>query len=353
MGKIPKIIHRAWFQKEGGKIPSKVEHCYNSYLKYAPDYEIRTWSEKNFDINISNFTKQTYVTCRYGVLTDYIRLWSLYNYGGIYLDADVEILKPIDSLLDNKLFFGWEHEGYKPRFLGTAIIGAEPHNEIIKELLDFYDKKYNFIKENGELNILQSNSLWPDIIKDKYQSFGHQFELNNLNIYPQNLLYPHGDKEITENSLTIHRYMSSWVKFYSLIIPVVEDNPEKLLNCLKSIEKIKMDKQYWTAVIVNDENYKNVQSIIKEYEKKEPFVIFNPKSNSMVEKVKEGVKHSGAYHKILCPSTHIVTPEIMDDYSFSVHCTKYDLSKYDINDFDGIFKEKYYCNNKIVISSQN
>ena len=101
---IPKKIHLCWFGN--GKMDETVQNCIKSWKEKLPDYEIKIWNEENFDINISKYTKDAYKAEKWAFVSDYVRLWVLYNEGGIYLDSDVEIIKSLDELLYNKVFWG-------------------------------------------------------------------------------------------------------------------------------------------------------------------------------------------------------------------------------------------------------
>ena len=95
---IPKIIHYCWFGKN--PLPPLVEKCIASWKLYCPDYEIICWNEERYDIHQCEFTEQAYQAGKWAFVADYVRLDVLVKYGGIYLDTDVELLKPIDYLLD-------------------------------------------------------------------------------------------------------------------------------------------------------------------------------------------------------------------------------------------------------------
>ena len=89
--KIPKIIHYCWFGK--GKKSELIEKCIASWKKYLPDYKIIEWNESNFDINSNIYCKEAYENKKYAFVSDYVRLYAVYNYGGIYFDTDLEVLK--------------------------------------------------------------------------------------------------------------------------------------------------------------------------------------------------------------------------------------------------------------------
>ena len=103
---IPKIIHYCWFG--GNELPENMRRCMESWKKYCPDYEIRRWDESNYDFNRISYSSEAYQVQKWGFVTDAIRLDVVYRYGGIYLDTDVELLKPLDDLLEHSAFFGFE-----------------------------------------------------------------------------------------------------------------------------------------------------------------------------------------------------------------------------------------------------
>ena len=103
---IPKKIHYIWFGK--GEKNERIKTCIESWKKYLPDYEIIEWTEDNFDININDFAKLAYDNKKWAYVSDVARLWILYNEGGIYMDTDVELYKPLDEFLNEEGFIGFE-----------------------------------------------------------------------------------------------------------------------------------------------------------------------------------------------------------------------------------------------------
>ena len=101
---IPKKIHYCWFGR--GQMPELAIKCLASWKKNLPDYEVIEWNEDNFDINSNRYVKEAYESKKYAFVTDYVRLYVLYNHGGIYMDTDVEVLKPLDVFLVNRAFTG-------------------------------------------------------------------------------------------------------------------------------------------------------------------------------------------------------------------------------------------------------
>lgn len=173
---IPKVIHYIWLGRNKKDRASQI--CINSWKAKLKDYEIIEWNEDNLPLDIIAKNNRFFASCMkhklWAFMSDYLRLWILYHEGGIYMDTDVQVIKPFDDLLTNHMFLGYEMNNY----IGTGIIGAEKNNPLIKELLDFYSEKIwkvdyynnpmifsNVLKEHSDLNkfctILDKNMLSP------------------------------------------------------------------------------------------------------------------------------------------------------------------------------------------------
>lgn len=96
---IPKIIHYYWFG--GNPLPESAKKCIAYWRKFLPDYEIKEWNESNFDVNKISYTKEAELAKNYAYVSDYARMWNLYNYGGLYFDTDVEVIKSLDDIICN------------------------------------------------------------------------------------------------------------------------------------------------------------------------------------------------------------------------------------------------------------
>ena len=143
---IPKIIHYCWLSAD--PYPPLIQECIDSWYKFLPDYEFKLWNRINFDINSVPWVKQAYDSKKYAFAADFIRLYALYNEGGIYLDSDVVVYKSFNDLLNLPYFIGQDFLGaFEP-----AIIGSEPHNPWLKKIMDYYMDR-DFINLSGNLNI--------------------------------------------------------------------------------------------------------------------------------------------------------------------------------------------------------
>ena len=133
---IPKKIHYCWFG--GNSLSSEVRECIASWRQFCPDYEIIEWNEKNFDVDCIRYTADAYRDRRWAYVTDYARLKIVYEQGGIYLDTDVELLRPLDPLLENKVYFGMQRAGEVATGLG---FGAEAGAELLRRLMAGYESR--------------------------------------------------------------------------------------------------------------------------------------------------------------------------------------------------------------------
>lgn len=184
---IPRIIHLIWFG--GNPYSPIVQRCVDSWKKYCPQYEIRVWDEKNFDVECNVFVKEAYENKMWAFVSDYVRLYALYHFGGIHIDADVEILRDFDAILEN------EHvvTGYSTdKWIPSGFWAAEKQNEWIKELLDYYDGRH-FVKNDGSFDTKYNNAIITDISRKKFGfNSGDEFiKSGNVRLYPQHYFSPY------------------------------------------------------------------------------------------------------------------------------------------------------------------
>jgi lipopolysaccharide biosynthesis glycosyltransferase/GT2 family glycosyltransferase len=200
--KIPKRIFYCWF---GGKEkPPVVQRCINSWKTHMPTWEIIELNESNFDINSNPYVKNAYQTKRYAFVTDYVRLWALYNYGGVYMDSDVEVLKPLDCFMQHRAFTGHETED----LCVTATMGAEAGHPWIKYLLSYYDDAT--FKQVPNTNIITEMSL-PLVEK---QEDGFRYLKDGVVIYPVETFCSYDHIKLqptpTANSYAVHLFAGTW-----------------------------------------------------------------------------------------------------------------------------------------------
>ena len=206
---IPKVIHYCWFGR--GKMPKLANKCIESWKKYLPEYEIMEWNEDTFDINMNTYVKEAYENKKFAFVTDYVRLYAMYNYGGIYMDTDVEVLKPLDQFLNNEAFSGFESS----QFIPTGIMASEKGFLLYKEFLDYYTDRH-FIKPDGSQD-MTTNVVIMTTIADKHGLVhnGQKQVIDGWALYPSDYFCPLNDAtgklEMTENTATIHWFAKSWL----------------------------------------------------------------------------------------------------------------------------------------------
>ncbi|MBS2969658.1 glycosyl transferase [Metabacillus sp. KIGAM252] len=207
---IPRIVHYCWFGK--GEKPKIVQKCIKSWEKQLEGYTFIEWNENNFDINSHLFVKEAYASKKYAFVSDYVRLAALYEHGGIYMDTDVEVLKPIDPLLEYEAFTGFE-DG---TFLQSGTMGFTKEHILIKYFLSYYDGK-RFINHDGSLNMKTNTSIMTNQCKEfgLIQNGKHQVLNNGVTVFPRTYFSPYdyinGESFINEESYTIHHYAQTWL----------------------------------------------------------------------------------------------------------------------------------------------
>ena len=208
---IPKIIHYCWFGRN--PLPPLAQNCIESWKKYLPDYEIKEWNEDNFDINITQYTKEAYEAKKYAFVSDYARFWILYNYGGIYFDTDVEVIAPLSDIIQKGAFMGIESDEETTVNPGLGI-GAFPHMEFYKEILEKY-QSLSFINHDNTLNLKTIVEYTTETLNLYGLSSTTDVQhINDIFIYPSEYFCPisikDGKLRKTSNTKTIHHFAQSW-----------------------------------------------------------------------------------------------------------------------------------------------
>lgn len=246
---IPKIIHFCWFG--GNPLPPLALECIASWRKYLPEYEIWQWSEgpldenetavayenenlkadriMTFDVNSIPYTAEAYRQRKYAFVSDYCRFVAMYEYGGIYFDTDVEVIKPMHDIIAKGNFMGFEVDPdgentpgkYAPRYCFDVALGLgfgmEKEHPFMKRMLDYY--------QNLRFEIPPADITWYKTIvaytTEMLCSMGLENvkgiqKVEDITIYPREYFAPidviTGRLHITNNTHTIHRYMGSWNK---------------------------------------------------------------------------------------------------------------------------------------------
>jgi Mannosyltransferase OCH1 and related enzymes len=197
-------------------IPTQDQKYIDGWKRLCPDYEFKLWNEKNYDVTKNEYMYQAYLHKKWGFVPDYLRLDIIYQYGGIYLDTDVELVKPFDELLDNEGFAGFE-KGYDNNInlaLGLGL-GSVPHNRIIKAMLDDYSDR-KFLRDDGTLDLTPSPQIQTQVlIKHGLELADCKQNIDSFTVYPSEYFCPMnyytGEIELTLNTVSIHHYHASWV----------------------------------------------------------------------------------------------------------------------------------------------
>ena len=170
--------------------------------KLLEGYEVIEWNENNFDIDSHPFVKAAYKAKKWAYVSDYIRAYVIYKYGGIYLDTDILVLDNFDRFLNNRAFVGFEN----PQYPFTAVFGAEPGHPLVKDMIEYYDRldeyKFDFEKNN-------TISVSDLLIKKYHCKVGNKFQIldEDIAVYPDTVLC-----NPSENSISIHVFTGTWLE---------------------------------------------------------------------------------------------------------------------------------------------
>lgn len=197
---IPKKIHYVWVG--GNEKNNTIKQCMKTWGKHLEGYEVIEWNENNFDIDSHPFVKAAYKAKKWAYVSDYIRAYVIYKYGGIYLDTDILVLDNFDRFLNNRAFVGFEN----PQYPFTAVFGAEPGHPLVKDMIEYYDRldeyKFDFEKNN-------TISVSDLLIKKYHCKVENKFQIldEDIAVYPDTVLC-----NPSENSISIHVFTGTWLE---------------------------------------------------------------------------------------------------------------------------------------------
>lgn len=221
---IPKKIHYCWLS--GDPFPDLIANCRKTWQEKLAGYELVLWDINHPEIAGNNWVRQAFESKKYAFAADYIRLYAIYHHGGIYLDTDVEVVKPFDDLLHKKYIIGSEGEG----IIEAGVIAAEKGQPWVKDCLDYYDGR-SFVKADGTLDtwtlpriMMQQIGINREIVElDKPSFLAAEDDPSKLWMLPKDFFcaknHGTGVIERTANTYCVHHFAMSWISKSDTFLP--------------------------------------------------------------------------------------------------------------------------------------
>ncbi len=230
MEKIPHIIHYCWF---GPKKPPRVERFIADWKKKLPDYTFMEWNEENTDISGCVYAREALSAGKYAFVSDYVRVKRLVEYGGVYMDTDVKIIRRFDEFLQGA---GAVLSMERPGCLSTAFMAAAPGQALFAEFLASYEERH-FIKSDGTEDLTTINdALTALFVRQGLIGRARETEVlpGNVYIYPPEYFsafdMDYWNPEVTENTRVLHCAASSWHSPKYRIKGFIYDNMYRVLG---------------------------------------------------------------------------------------------------------------------------
>ncbi|MCD8237553.1 MAG: glycosyl transferase [Prevotellaceae bacterium] len=230
---IPKIIHYCWFGRNPK--PKEVLDYIETWKKHNPDYEIKEWNEDNFDIHCCKYVWEAYNVKKFAFVSDYARLYALYTEGGIYLDTDVEVRKSFDVHLGHKTMLGWEAD-----YIGTGMLSCAKGQNWTKQMMDSYHRE-SFIRWSGKLATIPNPYRLCKILNMYGLKMNREEQLleEDIKILPLEFfcahLADHTKYYITDNTVCIHHYSSTWSHKRQTILQKLQFRVNNILIKMKTM----------------------------------------------------------------------------------------------------------------------
>lgn len=211
---IPHIIHYCWFG--GNPLPELEQKCLASWHEHMPNWEYKWWNEETFDIAAAPlYVRQAYEARKFAFVSDYVRLWALEKFGGLYMDVDFMVFRPFDDLMDKYPAFAG-YEGSKRQPVMQGVIASEPHGAWVRDMLSTYDNR-SFIKPDGSLDFTPNTAYFTDRLESQgFVADGVEKDFPPfLHVFPVHYFCPTlttGEDVRTPETYCEHKGESSWAQ---------------------------------------------------------------------------------------------------------------------------------------------
>ncbi|MCC6468314.1 MAG: hypothetical protein IT563_08330 [Alphaproteobacteria bacterium] len=208
---IPRILHYVWV---GGRpLPEKTRINIETWSRFCPDFEIKSWTDDNV-----SFAHPYLARCRalgnWANASNYLRLVKLLAHGGVYLDTDIMLRRPLTPMLRDRCFLGFQVEVQENDWVNNAVFGAEPGHWFVElcrqRLLEAHDgsEPANFSSPRLVTRLLIERGL------TAYRAGG--VTVGDVHVYPRPVFYPYSWREeftlaaIKPETTTVHFWEKSW-----------------------------------------------------------------------------------------------------------------------------------------------
>ncbi len=205
---IPKKLHYCWFG--GNPLPDSAKKCIESWKRFCSDYEIIEWNESNFDIDCCDYVREAYQAKKWAFVSDVARLSALVNQGGIYMDTDVEVIRPLDNLLQSEAFVCFEKENA----IATCLMACQPDHPFFRDVLKMYDSLHFFREDGTNDQTTNVARITNYCVQQGLKLDGSQQTIAGMTIFPSDFFSPinfdTGKMCQSSNTYSIHWFDASW-----------------------------------------------------------------------------------------------------------------------------------------------
>jgi len=197
--RIPTTIHRVWLG--GGPVPDEHERFGRTFVRHHPDWEMRLWTEE--DLPALGIGRMEYERARtHAELSNLVRYEVLHRHGGVYVDTDVECLRPLTPLLHGiDAFAALEAPGR----LGNAVLGAVPGHRVFARAAALARQTLGVFQPRSAST---NGPYFLSLIVEQEQGMA---------IFPAHYFYPYlwdepeRRHDTFPNAYTVHHWTISWL----------------------------------------------------------------------------------------------------------------------------------------------